>query len=102
MQTDDDIDQLIHRLGSEVEQVDVLNAPHHGSSHNSGDALYRRIRREGGVVLAPADGMNGWGHPHPEVVTAALVAGHAVSRVGNTPTQRYAWGIEVWARSREE
>jgi len=92
-----DVDLLFRRLSSRIDEVDVLNAPHHGSRHNSAVELYRRVPTRSGTVLTSADGKNGFGHPHGEMVKDALLAGRTVVRVGDSAEQRFMWSVTVRA-----
>lgn len=91
-----EVDQLVQRMPPQISEVDVMNAPHHGSRNNSSVDLYNLIPSPPGIVVTPADGRR-WGHPHAEVLSAALEAGHAVIRVGDSPTQRFVWSVTVRA-----
>lgn len=90
-----DVDELTRHFGNLLDRVEVVNAPHHGSSHDSGRPLYHVVPVPQGLVLTPADGKNGWNHPHCEMVRAALEEGRAVLRVGDDPSQRVMWSVSV-------
>ncbi|MBD8515319.1 hypothetical protein IFU11_00045 [Plantibacter sp. CFBP 8804] len=92
-----DVDKLISYFGRTLDEVDVMNAPHHGSRHNSSTELYKRVPDRSSVILAPADGRNGFNHPHAAMVDAALTEGCAVIRVGDSEHQRFAWSVTVRA-----
>lgn len=92
-----DVDLLFSHFGDRIGEVDVLNAPHHGSRHNSASELYDRVPARSGTVLTPGDGKNGYRHPHAEMVKAALTAGRAVVRVGDSIDQRFMWSVTVRA-----
>lgn len=92
-----DVDTLINQFGRALNKVDVMNAPHHGSRHNSGTELYKRVPDRSSVILASADGKNGFNHPHAAMVVAALTEGSAVIRVGDSEHQRFAWSVTVRA-----
>lgn len=94
--TSSQIDNLLAMVGAEDSSIDVMNAPHHGARDNSGNLLYARVPRVGGIVLAPADGRNGWGHPHDEVIRSAVANGCAMIRVGDSPSQRFFWAVSVY------
>lgn len=94
--TPQDVDLLFSLLDSRVEEVDVMNAPHHGSAHNSATELYGRIPRLPSTVLMPADGRGRYRHPHNQTLRDTIVAGHAAVRVGDDPRQRFMWSVSVY------
>ncbi|AJE67902.1 hypothetical protein [Corynebacterium glutamicum] len=72
-----------------IKDVDVINAPHHGSKAQSSDELYTRMSKGSGIVLAPADEMQKYKHPNYDLLSAAMKTEHVVIRVGNSPTQHF-------------
>ena len=95
LRTAADVQGLLDVLARPLGEVDVVNAPHHGSKNNSGQELYARVPGRPGLVLMNADGMGRYSHPHADVVGAALKHGHAVVRVGNSDRERIMWGVSV-------
>jgi competence protein ComEC len=91
--------------------VDVLMAPHHGSTTSSSRLLVRVARP--GVVLISAGRVNRYGHPHPRVVERYRAMGAAVHQTGrdgalqwrsDQPERVVAWRADqppYW-RSRDE
>jgi hypothetical protein len=59
---------MLRHYGSLLREVGTLLLPHHGSDHNFGPALLRRIRPE--ACVASADRYSNWKHPGPHTVQA--------------------------------
>ncbi len=75
-------EQIIEKYGSELPDIDIMDAGHHGSKTSSSSALLNLLKPE--VVICSCGTDNEYGHPHPEAINRFISAGVAQNCIFTT------------------